>query len=1327
MKTYDMKRKIAALAFIAAAACAHADTPAVVVGVVSDVHMNPDDETHRCEERFRRALAFFDRRKVDAVAGCGDYVELGWHQWYRLLGKYWFERFPDNRRSDGQPVVPLFAYGDHEMENRWNGNITRRFSREYILERDIPTYGRGRLYEETFKEPWAPFMRKRVKGYDFVLGHFTMREDGHGNICDDGKLVPWGEHIPGMEAFFSTNKFDRTKPFFYFQHKPPLNTVISPLVTGQDDGTSHRVFAKYPNAVVFCGHRHKSATSERNLWQGEFTCVQVPAMEDVQTDAGHENGWASCDGYVPTDPAQQMDKVHVHNDGGQCLLMLVYADRLVIERWNVDYAEKVGDDWVVPLGKGKLGAASFERRAQASRPVAFPKGAKVSVSMRHGKDRAGVPTDQYVVNFPAARSAADRARGYDYRVAACLTKHYWTRTACEKWVYSDKCFLPESRDTNAVACIFSKAEIPGPFEGLQFVVTPYNAFGRAGAPIRSEILRYQPFPAAPMSERLPKAVLDRGGVTFDFAALSAERFDLDVPEDRNLVVAPRKGRNGCETEATLPDVNGGEYMLSFRYRMPNTFPIRQDAYSLGGCRLSYDNGGSQVQKVLVAVGDWYPFMRTVQIPKGVRKVKIRMELHKDAQFDFKDLALAKGGERPEFEIKLGAHDNLGRVFWLSAGQCSLLTFESRKSPTATFDLERMSFAVTLPKHVEFVDSSFGDAGSLERKALPDGRTRIGFRRRKDFNVEQGWNYWVQGGVLVRTPPGIALGEVGKGRIEAFCDNKLIGGSGDILFMAGPPIEKARKPKEYFQGIDYGGGLSRAFNSDAAQLEYARFMADCGLGAVISGHETPHMRDILHKGGVRYVLPDLSICANGYMMGFWNDLPPEDIRFVFDAEPQKGEHMDMRSRSVCPIAVYSESDWFRNKYLPELARSLKGADGLWANWELYMFVNRGCFCPKCRKAFADFINVPEGDLKAEWPRIAIGKKYKSQWEDFRSREHGRVVRTIDRHVTELTGGKNSLGFVPGVEWADMSCCWRDENLAAQYRPISYAGDLKWIEPWGPYAAWESAEPYFYLKYKPIAPFFAAADLRRQIDRDYPMPKRPKLMSYPQGIQGGTWVGQPETIAMSLDSYFFNRWEASVLYHFPKGADARYWRRFAECATRAGRYEDWVFKGRETTSFVSVRPVAEYAQPVAYATRFVPWSKNASLLQAKSFSRGGIRIVAVFNFWQKGEAFFDLEARGLDEKYRLVDEDGVLYLKKDGDEIWSAAELAAGVRLMVGASRTKVFEIVPAERAVPGKSVMTQKDMEELFRVRREELHKAAEEDRRYEKTNGTPTRDCYPMI
>ena len=111
-----------------------------------------------------------------------------------------------------------------------------------------------------------------------------------------------------------------------------------------------------------------------------------------------------------------------------------------------------------------------------------------------------------------------------------------------------------------------------------------------------------------------------------------------------------------------------------------------------------------------------------------------------------------------------------------------------------------------------------------------------------------------------------------------------------------------------------------------------------------------------------------------------------------------------------------------------------------------------------------------------------------------------------------------------------------------------------------------------------------------------------------------------------------------------------------------------------------------------TYYVPAATNVTFLQHAAFDREGARIVAVLNFWQKGEAFFTLRAKGLaDGDYAVVDEKGVLYANAGGGRTWTAAEL------------------------------------QRLYRARREELRKAADEDRRDTERNPPPCRDYMPVI
>ena len=815
---------------------------------------------------------------------------------------------------------------------------------------------------------------------------------------------------------------------------------------------------------------------------------------------------------------------------------------------------------------------------------------------------------------------------------------------------------------------------------------------------------------------LPDADIDRGGVTFDFAAASARRFAMDVPDAENLVKGRRDGGAGFKTEITLPDDKGGDYALSCRYTLAVPGSYRWPARG-NGCRLGFGTTSETVY-FLLSGGDWMDFMRTVKVPAGTRKVSLEMVENKECSLSFRDLALVRKAI-PEIEVDMTVHGSIDDTFAVSPGQPGLVMFTWRRTPAAKFGDAAQTARISLPKGVDFVDASIADAKTMSTKIAADGSSVTTFSLSK--RIPETRHYWSQNGVMVRGADSLRPGsKIGEGSLAVFADGREIA-SMKMRFKAVEPVS-AIKPKRYFNGFDFSSLSPIQFSNRAHQLEYVRWMSGCGADAAIAEATGRRDNDLFRECGFSRVLPRQNVAVNGYIFrGGWKDRPPAEIAHV----PYPDRKDENLSRfGVCPQAVYGGLPWYREQIVPKLRSILAGADGMWSNWEPCHYT--GCFCDKCRVLFAKFAGLDAEALKKGWPAEAV-KKYKREIDEFHSIEHAKLVRAVDKTVRELTGGRKSMGFVPGIEWADISSCWRDENLAASYRPAAYAGDLEWIEPWGPYGyTWAAGEPYVYVKSRAMAMFWGAADLRAQVDADYPAGRRPKLMAYPHGVQGG-WICQPEVVGIELDSCFFNRWEATMLYFFPLGCDARYWRFFAEATTRAAKYEDYVIDGVETTSRVAAECVPEFAAPASYGTRYVPKSANASMLQTRAFDLGGRRIVAVINFWEKGEAFFKLKSSGLKGRFRVIDEDGVAYVKDGSCDTWTAEELARGVDLAVGAMRTRVFEIVPIEESVSPSRRMTSGRLRAIYESRREELKKAADEDMRHEKANPTPPRDYMPMV
>ena len=91
--------------------------PLMCLGIISDTHLVVNDSGTGLQNSlcFEPAPRYFDQRKADGILIAGDLTDFGTAAALRHFASIWNKVFPGNRRSDGEPVVPLFIFGDHEM------------------------------------------------------------------------------------------------------------------------------------------------------------------------------------------------------------------------------------------------------------------------------------------------------------------------------------------------------------------------------------------------------------------------------------------------------------------------------------------------------------------------------------------------------------------------------------------------------------------------------------------------------------------------------------------------------------------------------------------------------------------------------------------------------------------------------------------------------------------------------------------------------------------------------------------------------------------------------------------------------------------------------------------------------------------------------------------------------------------------------------------------------------------------------------------------------------------------------------------------------------
>ena len=532
----------------------------------------------------------------------------------------------------------------------------------------------------------------------------------------------------------------------------------------------------------------------------------------------------------------------------------------------------------------------------------------------------------------------------------------------------------------------------------------------------------------------------------------------------------------------------------------------------------------------------------------------------------------------------------------------------------------------------------------------------------------------------------------------------------LAFGVIPRIEGDR-PGRFETGVHFTGNCMAL--SGVALDEYARFYAETGCNAAMV-YPGPMSQRLRQMKIVRYHQPGWLV--NGCMVG--TGPRPEEVRFRL----KDGGTM---ANGVCPAVIYRREQPYFGQHVEAPLRQIlatdRDTDHFLCNWEPFMFDFKGCFCERCRADFAESTGLPADDVAAVWPD-AVVEKHRDAWIDFRGRQNARLVETLEQTVNAL--GREvgrEAHFAPEVHIKSITQLWKSSDSLRQYATMAYADKIPLLNAWGPYPWQTVMAPYNYVRGYNLSTHCLTRDSVDYLRLQVPQGKRPRLLGFPHGLQGNLWTTEPESMAMDILTYFINEYDGQLVYAFPKGYDARYWKALADANTAIAAFEDFTLSGAAVREH-QVRPLTPYPSP---SPRFLKapcggidtekWA-DAAMLQSWEYRLGQKRLIAVANYWQRGECFAVLSLGGMRRGERYMLREPLrqrVFGAEDGTAALEGKALREGVRIHVGAQRFAFFVVEPAGQTPPAGAVVLPSEVAAGQAARHPAIQKAfaAEKDER----------------
>ena len=313
------------------------EKPILRIGAMTDNHLHPKrPETHR---RTKACFELFRRMNADIVVDTGDIADLSHVTELEFFRKCFDDAFA------GTDCVPFFCIANHDYNY-------------------IP--GTKKNDPKNIANAWralkmTPNPTAVVKGYRFV-NVFQNEPDP----------TAFGKAVAKAVAENEGNR-----PVFVVNHVPPMFTT-----TGTEHWSSmgvREVLNRYPQVVALTGHIHTAISWAANVWQGEFTAVNLGAH------------------------AEYSNKID-----GEAVVLDVFADRIDVRRFEAVSGREIGADdrWSIPLPLDpKHGPYRPEVRAKACPVPALPANATV----RYEQDPSGA-SGTLVFSSAAPRGTAKHYR-----------------------------------------------------------------------------------------------------------------------------------------------------------------------------------------------------------------------------------------------------------------------------------------------------------------------------------------------------------------------------------------------------------------------------------------------------------------------------------------------------------------------------------------------------------------------------------------------------------------------------------------------------------------------------------------------------------------------------------------------------------------------------------------------------------------------------------------------------------------------------------------------------------------------------------------------------